>query len=46
MTQAQAFNEWMRRYTEEPEAFEASFRTCGEFLAQQANGEEPTYGER
>ncbi len=44
-TMAQAFNEWMRRYTDEPERFEAQFRTCGEFLTQVANGEEPTYGD-
>jgi hypothetical protein len=44
-TMAQAFNEWMRRYTDEPEKFAADFRTCGEFLAQVASGEEPTYGE-
>lgn len=41
---ADAFNEWMRRYTEDPERFEAQFRTCGEFIAQAMQGEEPTYG--
>lgn len=40
-----AFNEWMRRYTEEPEAYEAQFRTVGRFLQEQAAGREPTYGE-
>ena len=44
-TMAQAFNEWMRRYTDEPERFAADFRTCGEFLAEAARGEEPSYGE-
>lgn len=44
MKMAQAFNEWMRRFTDEPERFAREFQTCGEFLAQEANGEEPTYG--
>lgn len=43
---SRAFNEWMRRYTDEPERFEAEFRTCSEFLTQTANGEEPSYGAR
>lgn len=42
---AAAFNEWMRRYTEDPAAFEAQFQTVGEFLAAKAAGEEPSYGE-
>ena len=42
---AAAFNEWMRRYTDEPGRFEAEFKTCGEFLSQAAAGEEPTYGQ-
>ncbi len=41
---ASAFNEWMRRYTEEPEAFKHDWQNVTEFLAQEANGEEPTYG--
>jgi hypothetical protein len=40
-----AMNEWMRRYTEEPESFEAEFKTVGKFLAEQADGQEPSYGE-
>lgn len=44
MTRIEAFNEWMRRYTEEPAQFEAEFRTVGEFLAEEARGEEPSYG--
>ena len=40
-----AFNEWMRRYTEEPEKFEAEFRTVNRFL-EESKGGEPTYGER
>lgn len=43
--QAKAFNEWMRRYTEEPEAFEHEVTTIKGFLASQAGGEEPTYGQ-
>lgn len=48
MTRAQivkASNEWMRRYTEAPERFEAEFRTVALFLAQQDDGSPPTYGE-
>jgi hypothetical protein len=40
-----AFNEWMRRYTEEPERFQAEFKTVGAFLAESADGKEPSYGE-
>jgi len=45
-TVAQAFNEWMRRYTDEPERFAREFKVCGEFLDEVAHGEEPSYGER
>lgn len=41
---AQAFNEWMRRYTENPEQFEREWQTVSEFLVQQGKGEEPDYG--
>lgn len=41
---AQAFNEWMRRYTECPEQFEREWQTVSEFLVQQSKGEEPDYG--
>jgi hypothetical protein len=40
-----AFNEWMRRYIEEPSKFEAEFQTVNEFLKDEAGGIEPTYGE-
>lgn len=40
---ARAFNEWMRRYTDEPERFEREFETVGDFLAT-PDGETPTYG--
>jgi hypothetical protein len=39
-----AFNEWMRRYIEDPAAFEAEFRTVQDFLAEKAGGKEPSYG--
>lgn len=39
-----AFNEWMRRYTEEPDKFEAEFQSVGEFLKETDGGKEPSYG--
>lgn len=42
---AAALNEWMRRFTEDPQAFEAEFQTVSRFLAEVANGAEPSYGE-
>jgi hypothetical protein len=42
---AKAFNEWMRRFTEEPARFEHEFQTVGRFLTEKAEGREPTYGE-
>jgi hypothetical protein len=42
---AKAFNEWMRRYIEAPEQFEAEFRAINAFLADADEGREPTYGE-
>ncbi|AEH88156.1 hypothetical protein [Mesorhizobium opportunistum] len=48
MTNAQmatCFNEWMRRFIEEPERFEREFKSVNEFLADEAAGREPTYGE-
>jgi len=43
--QVWALNEWMRRYIETPEAFGREFREVQEFLADQAAGREPSYGE-
>lgn len=40
-----AFNEWMRRYTENPEAFEREFETVGKFLTALNEGRELDYGE-
>lgn len=39
------FNEWMRRYIDEPEQFQREFQSVVEFLADTANGREPSYGE-
>ena len=41
---ATAFNEWMRRYTEEPERFEQEWTTIRRFLKDAEAGEEPAYG--
>lgn len=48
MTNAQmvkCFNEWMRRYIADPAEFDAEFRAVNAFLADEAGGREPTYGE-
>ncbi|MDT6941873.1 hypothetical protein RI570_17350 [Brucella pseudogrignonensis] len=42
---ANAFNEWMRRYTEDPSGFEHEWQTVSKFLEQQQNGVEPDYGQ-
>jgi hypothetical protein len=42
---ARTSNEWMRRYIDEPEKFRAQFRTVSDFLADQAGGKQPTYGD-
>lgn len=41
---ARAFNEWMRRYIDEPEAFAREFEIVGQFLGEQLNGGLPSYG--
>lgn len=41
---AQLFNEWMRRYTEDPDGFEHSWSTIKEYLST-PDGEEPSYGQ-
>lgn len=40
-----AFNEWMRRFTDEPERFEREFESVGRFLQEQSSGAVPSYGE-
>jgi hypothetical protein len=42
---ARALNEWERRYIEAPKTFQADFRTVREFLAEEAAGVEPSYGQ-
>ncbi len=42
---APAFNEWMRRDTENPEQFEREFQAVSLYLAEKAGGREPSYGE-
>ena len=45
-TIAKAFNEWMRRYIEDPAAYEAEFNSVAGFREAEAEGREPDYGER
>lgn len=42
---AKCFNEWMRRYIEDPDRFKREFQTVHDFLQEEAEGREPTYGE-
>ncbi len=39
------FNEWMRRFIEEPDRFHHEFETVNGFLRDEAEGREPSYGE-
>lgn len=39
-----ALNEWMRRYTDEPERFANDMTTVKAFLVEEAAGETPSYG--
>lgn len=41
---ATVFNEWMRRYIEEPERFERDFQSVTAFLKAEKSGAEPDYG--
>lgn len=41
---AWAFNEWMRRYTLNPSAFAREFEMVVQYLRQQDEGQEPSYG--
>ena len=43
---AKAFNEWLRRYEQEPERFQTEYQVMKEFLRDQAEGREPSYGDR
>lgn len=40
-----AFNEWMRRFVEDPSGYSREFEQVTEFLNDEANGVEPSYGE-
>ena len=42
---AKCFNEWMRRFIEEPDRFAREFETVNQFLADEQDGREPSYGE-
>jgi hypothetical protein len=42
---SRALNEWMRRYIENPAEFEAEFETVAEFLNEEKQGTEPSYGD-
>ncbi|MGE8129025.1 hypothetical protein ACQKQD_18790 [Methylobacterium sp. NPDC080182] len=42
---AKCFNEWMRRFIEEPARFEREFQTVSDFLCDESDGKEPSYGE-
>lgn len=44
-TIAEAFNEWMKRYVEDPDGFEREWMTVGKFLAEQNGGQIPSYGQ-
>lgn len=44
MTMAQAFNEWMRRYTKDPRAFAAEFEAVAAFQHGPRLNGEPVYG--
>ena len=46
MSRAEAFNEWMRRYIDEPERYRREMSEIKEFLASEADGKTPDYGER
>lgn len=41
---AAAFNEWMRRFTEEPDRFSREWQAVSEFLKEREAGQEPSYG--
>ena len=43
---AKAFNEWMRRYQDDPAAFEAEFNTVSKFREQFDTEDGPAYGLR
>lgn len=40
------FNEWMRRYIEEPEKFQREWELIRSFLKEENGESEPTYGQQ
>lgn len=42
---AEAFNEWQRRYMEDPAGFESSWESIKRTITERSLGKEPTYGE-
>ncbi|WP_426032828.1 hypothetical protein [Caulobacter sp. DWP3-1-3b2] len=48
MTNAQmaaCFNEWMRRFIDEPARFAREFECVNQFMTDENEGRHPTYGE-
>lgn len=45
-TMAQAFNEWMYRYINDPEGFEREFESVLKFCEDKRSSREPDYGRR
>ena len=43
-TRAEAFDEWMRRFIDNPAGYEREFETVQRFLEQEAGGKPTTYG--
>ena len=41
---AAAFNEWMRRFIEEPDRFSREFQEVTQYLSEIDDDKEPTYG--
>ncbi len=44
MNLEEAFNEWMRRYVEDPDGFEREWITVQRHMEETATGEDVTYG--
>ncbi len=42
---AAAFNEWMRRFIENPAEFDREWQSVHRFISEQSQGKTPTYGE-
>lgn len=41
-----AFNEWMRRFIDEPERYYREFEEVIEFISEEKEGVEPSYGQK